>query len=50
MQATVRNPLADPYVPGVSAGSGLMASIAITLGSVAVAELPTSAAAFIGAL
>ncbi|MFJ5049386.1 FecCD family ABC transporter permease [Streptomyces sp. NPDC088719] len=50
LQATVRNPLADPYVLGVSAGAGLMASIAITLGSVAVAGLSTSAAAFVGAL
>ncbi|WP_411080216.1 FecCD family ABC transporter permease [Streptomyces sp. cmx-18-6] len=50
LQATVRNPLADPYVLGVSAGAGLMASVAITLGSVAVAGLSTSAAAFVGAL
>ncbi|MDT0495294.1 FecCD family ABC transporter permease [Streptomyces sp. NPDC012600] len=50
LQATVRNPLADPYVLGVSAGAGLMASIVITLGSVAVAGLSTSAAAFVGAL
>ncbi|SCF80479.1 iron complex transport system permease protein [Streptomyces sp. Cmuel-A718b] len=48
LQATVRNPLADPYVLGVSAGAGLMASIVITLGSVAVAGLSTSAAAFVG--
>ncbi|MFJ6609224.1 FecCD family ABC transporter permease [Streptomyces sp. NPDC091289] len=50
LQATVRNPLADPYVLGVSAGAGLMASVAITLGSAAVAGLSTSAAAFVGAL
>ncbi|ONI78053.1 ABC transporter permease [Actinosynnema sp. ALI-1.44] len=50
LQATVRNPLADPYVLGVSAGAGLLASVAITLGSVAVAGLSTSAAAFVGAL
>ncbi|MFJ9978394.1 FecCD family ABC transporter permease [Streptomyces cyaneofuscatus] len=50
LQATVRNPLADPYVLGVSAGAGLTASVAITLGSVAVAGLSTSAAAFVGAL
>lgn len=50
LQATVRNPLADPYVLGVSAGAGLMAAVAITLGSAAVAGLSTSAAAFVGAL
>ncbi|MFD5556463.1 FecCD family ABC transporter permease [Streptomyces sp. NPDC127068] len=50
LQATVRNPLADPYVLGVSAGAGLMAAVVITLGSVAVAGLSTSAAAFVGAL
>ncbi|MGX2993195.1 FecCD family ABC transporter permease [Streptomyces sp. JNUCC 64] len=50
LQATVRNPLADPFVLGVSAGAGLMASVVITLGSVAVAGLSTSAAAFVGAL
>ncbi|MEV7653093.1 iron chelate uptake ABC transporter family permease subunit [Streptomyces anulatus] len=50
LQATVRNPLADPYVLGVSAGAGMMAAVAITLGSVAVAGLSTSAAAFVGAL
>ncbi|WP_278262529.1 iron ABC transporter permease [Nocardia sp. AG03] len=50
LQATVRNPLADPYVLGVSAGAGLLASVAITLGSAAVAGLSTSGAAFAGAL
>ncbi|MEU6485853.1 iron ABC transporter permease [Streptomyces sp. NPDC046887] len=50
LQATVRNPLADPYVLGVSAGAGLTASLVITLGSAAVAGLSTSAAAFVGAL
>ncbi|WP_067473690.1 FecCD family ABC transporter permease [Actinomadura hibisca] len=50
LQATARNPLADPYVLGVSAGAGLTASVAITFGSAAVAGLSTSAAAFAGAL
>lgn len=50
LQATVRNPLADPYVLGVSSGAGLLATVAITFGSVAVAGLSTSAAAFAGAL
>ncbi|MFF4991872.1 FecCD family ABC transporter permease [Streptosporangium saharense] len=50
LQATVRNPLADPYVLGVSAGAGLMASITITYGAAALAGLSTSTAAFFGAL
>ncbi|MBB5855726.1 FecCD family ABC transporter permease [Amycolatopsis umgeniensis] len=50
LQATVRNPLADPYVLGVSAGAGLLAAVAITIGSAALAGLSTSAAAFAGAL
>ncbi|MGW1144939.1 FecCD family ABC transporter permease [Streptomyces sp. NPDC002454] len=50
LQATVRNPLADPYVLGVSAGAGLLASVTIAFGSFAVAGLSTSAAAFVGAL
>ncbi|ARQ72168.1 ABC transporter permease [Streptomyces marincola] len=50
MQAAVRNPLAEPYVLGVSAGAGLGAVAVITLGSAAVAGLPLSGAAFLGAL
>jgi iron complex transport system permease protein len=50
LQATVRNPLADPYLLGVSSGAGLLAAAVITLGSAAVAGLSTSAAAFAGAL
>lgn len=50
LQATVRNPLADPYVLGVSAGAGLLAAVTIAFGSAAVAGLSTSAAAFVGAL
>lgn len=52
LQATVRNPLADPYVLGVSSGAGLLASITITFGvtTAALAALPTAAAAFVGAL
>ncbi|MGW4201662.1 FecCD family ABC transporter permease [Streptomyces sp. NPDC004726] len=50
LQATVRNPLADPYVLGVSAGAGLMASITITFGMAVLAGLSTSTAAFVGAL
>ncbi|MEX5634487.1 FecCD family ABC transporter permease [Parafrankia sp. FMc2] len=50
LQATVRNPLADPYLLGVSAGAGLLAAITITFGAAAVAGLSTSGAAFVGAL
>jgi iron complex transport system permease protein len=50
MQAIVRNPLAEPYILGVSAGAGLGAVSVITLGSAAVAGLTLSTAAFIGAL
>ncbi len=50
MQAAVRNPLAEPYVLGVSAGAGVGAVAVITLGSAAVGGLPLSGAAFLGAL
>ncbi|MGP4110812.1 FecCD family ABC transporter permease [Streptomyces sp. 4N509B] len=50
MQAAVRNPLAEPYVLGVSAGAGVGAVAVITLGSSAVGGLPLSGAAFLGAL
>jgi iron complex transport system permease protein len=50
MQAAVRNPLAEPYVLGVSAGAGLGAVSVITLGSAAVGGMSLSAAAFLGAL
>ncbi|MGK5531165.1 FecCD family ABC transporter permease [Streptomyces sp. URMC 129] len=50
MQAVVRNPLAEPYVLGVSAGAGVGAVAVITLGSAAVAGLALSSAAFAGAL
>ncbi|GAB77073.1 iron complex transport system permease protein [Austwickia chelonae] len=50
LQAVVRNPLAEPYVLGVSSGAGLGAVLVIVLGSTAVAGLSLSAAAFAGAL
>lgn len=50
LQATVRNPLADPYLLGVSSGAGFLAATVITIGSGAVAGLSTSGAAFAGAL
>lgn len=50
LQAVVRNPLADPYLLGVSSGAGFMAAMVITLGSATVAGLSASGAAFVGAL
>lgn len=50
LQAVVRNPLADPYLLGVSAGASLGAVIVIVLGSGAAAGLGLSGAAFAGAL
>ncbi|WP_253194592.1 iron ABC transporter permease [Streptomyces sp. MP131-18] len=50
MQAVVRNPLAEPYILGVSAGAGLGAVSVITLGSAALAGVTLSTAAFAGAL
>lgn len=49
MQALVRNPLAEPYLLGVSAGAGVGAVAVITLGASA-AGLTLSGAAFAGAL
>jgi len=46
-QAVLRNPLADPYVLGVSGGAALGAVAALSLGFATVFALP--AAAFIGA-
>lgn len=49
LQATVRNPLAEPYILGVSAGAGVGAVVAIVAGSTAVAGIGLNAAAFAGA-
>ncbi len=48
LQALVRNPLADPYLLGLSGGAGLGAVLALALGVVSAWALP--AAAFAGAL
>ncbi|HKR52609.1 MAG TPA: iron ABC transporter permease [Pseudonocardiaceae bacterium] len=50
LQAVVRNPLADPYVLGLSQGAGLGATVVIVLGTGALSGLGVSAAAFLGAL
>ncbi|WP_328997910.1 iron ABC transporter permease [Kribbella sp. NBC_00709] len=49
LQALVRNPLADPYVLGVSSGASLGAVLVMGLGSAA-AGLTASGGAFAGAL
>ncbi|MEI4271804.1 iron ABC transporter permease [Klenkia sp. LSe6-5] len=54
LQAVVRNPLAEPYVLGVSAGASLAAVAVLTLGGLtsgtALASLGVPGAAFLGAL
>jgi iron complex transport system permease protein len=48
LQALVRNPLADPYLLGLSGGAGLGAVLALAAGVASAWALP--AAAFVGAL
>lgn len=50
LQTLVRNPLADPYVFGVSSGASLGAVIAMTAGAGAVAAIGVAGSAFVGAL
>ncbi|MGX6608045.1 FecCD family ABC transporter permease [Micromonosporaceae bacterium Da 78-11] len=54
LQAVVRNPLADPYVLGVSSGASLAAVAVLTVGGLAgtgfVAAIGVSGAAFAGAV
>jgi iron complex transport system permease protein len=50
LQVMVRNPLADPYILGVSSGASIAAVAVITLGSLALGGLSVSLAAFVGAL
>lgn len=50
LQGVVGNPLADPFVIGVSSGSSLGAISVMALGTTALAGLGVSAAAFVGAL
>lgn len=49
-QALLRNPLAEPYVLGISSGAGLGAALAIILGLSAVGAWTLPAVAFGGAL
>ena len=50
MQVTVRNPLAEPYILGVSSGASVGAVLVIVFGSAAIGGLPLHLAAFVGAL
>ena len=50
MQVTVRNPLAEPYILGVSSGASVGAVLVIVLGSAALGGLSLNVAAFAGAL
>jgi iron complex transport system permease protein len=50
LQAVLRNPLADPYVLGISAGAGLASVLFIALGGLTVAAALLPAAGFAGAL
>ena len=50
LQAMVRNPLADPYIFGVSSGASVGAVAVLTLGTAFVGGLSLSLAAFVGAL
>lgn len=54
LQAVVRNPLADPYVLGVSSGASIAAVAVLTIGGLStvhiVSAVGVSGAAFVGAL
>jgi iron complex transport system permease protein len=50
LQAVVRNPLADPYLLGVSSGASLGAVLVLALGPAVVGGLSLSVAAFLGGL
>lgn len=50
MQTLVRNPLADPYLLGISSGASVGATAVITLGVGVVGGLSLTGAAFVGAL
>lgn len=50
IQATVRNPLGDPYLLGIAPGASAGAVLVLVLGSSAAAGLSLSGAAFVGAM
>ncbi|MCK4998322.1 MAG: iron ABC transporter permease, partial [Anaerohalosphaera sp.] len=49
-QALLRNPLAEPYILGVSSGAGLGAALAVILGITAISTWMLPAMAFVGAV
>lgn len=49
LQAVVRNPLADPWVLGVSSGAGLGAVLSMVAGAAWLGGIPLAVAAFLGA-
>ncbi len=50
LQTVLRNPLAEPYVLGLSAGAGLGTALCIVLGGLAVSALLLPVSGFIGAV
>lgn len=50
LQGILRNPLADPYILGISSGAGLMAALGLLLGAYFLGHLTVPALAFSGAL
>ena len=50
LQALVRNPLADPYVFGITSGASVGATAVLIFGAGAMAQGSVSAAAFLGAV
>lgn len=50
MQAVVKNPLANPYILGISSGAALGATVAIMVGFTIFGNLSVGLSAFIGAL
>lgn len=50
LQALVSNPLADPYVLGISSGASVGAVLVMTMGTAAAGGLGVSSAAFAGAI
>lgn len=50
LQALVRNPLADPYVFGITSGASVGATIVLVLGITTLGDYSLSVAAFCGAL
>lgn len=50
LQALVRNPLADPYVFGITSGASVGATVVLVLGAAAFGDYSLSVAAFTGAM